>query len=340
MADEPASGPEESADEWLSDGHDELRSGLSRFLDVDGGLREVRAHADGHGAVVRGLRRVLDVERGLAAILRPEAAGDLVGREGPSGGAELSDVAAAVRAIPERLRLTVRKDPVIAACVVGDLLVRALELAVGLDQDRDRLFAEDGCLELYRGRVSELARAVSRACAGTRVVDRARDLERATALDRDLALELALELALHLDRPLALASAGDRDLALVRDVVREVTFELALNVDRDLDRARRIADALALEAGRRLNLHSVEGLPAALLDGALDDFTHADLTGVNPTDPDLVGIHWSEEGTRWPRGTDVEELRSRSQETAPNSGVYVLGQPRGGTSRTGENVRV
>jgi hypothetical protein len=55
---------------------------------------------------------------------------------------------------------------------------------------------------------------------------------------------------------------------------------------------------------------------------------------------DLTGIHWSEQGTQWPPGTDVEDLRRRSRETSPNSGVYVLGRPPSGSSRTNEGIRV
>jgi hypothetical protein len=59
--------------------------------------------------------------------------------------------------------------------------------------------------------------------------------------------------------------------------------------------------------------------------------TDDDLSQIELTGSDLVGILWSEHGTRWPGGTDMEELRARSQETSPDSGVYVVtGPPRVG----------
>lgn len=76
-----------------------------------------------------------------------------------------------------------------------------------------------------------------------------------------------------------------------------------------------------------------------LLAGALDDFSHADLSEIDLTTVDLVGIRWSERNTRWPPGTDIERLRSASEETEPGSGVFVITRP-GGTDRTRERIPV
>jgi len=51
----------------------------------------------------------------------------------------------------------------------------------------------------------------------------------------------------------------------------------------------------------------------ALTDGALDDFTSADLTWANLADADLTGMRWSLTGTTWPPGTDMRALLARSQ---------------------------
>ncbi|KPI01941.1 hypothetical protein OK074_5448 [Actinobacteria bacterium OK074] len=324
MADEPSSGAEESADEWLSDGHSELSSGLSRFLDLDGGLREVRLHVAGHGELVRGLGRVLDVERGLRGILRPGEAGvSVAGGTGRPEAGQL-DAAAAVRAVPVGRRLAVRKDAAIHACVVSDLLVRTAELAVDFERDRRRPLAETGRLDIYRERVFDLAA----------------DLDRASGLGLPRGLARSLTPALAFDRDLDLALVLARDLELDLDLARDLARDLDLACGLDLDLVRGVAKYLALKAGRLLNLEYTEGIAGAFLDGALDDFTDADLTDVNLADLDLSGIRWSADGTRWPPGTDIEALLSNSQETAPNSGVYVLMPPPGGMSWTSDGVRV
>lgn len=317
-------------DEWLSRKHDELRDGLSRFLDVDEGLREVREQAGGHEDVVRGLGLVLDVEGGLADILRhpEEALNSATAGSGSSNALEPrwmseADVAEALRALPAERRLVARKDPLIAACVVGELLVRALVL------------------------VGDLPRGAGDA-HGERYAELARDFARARNFNLDAAPTLEVRAVLALTSVFARAFVHDLGRAVLR---RDRAMEFAATVEeaarsgnpgrvQGLDRdVRPLADEVALEAARRLDLPTTEGLVTALLDGALDDFTDADLTGVNPNDPGLTGIQWSE-GTRWPPGTDIEALRKRSAETAPYSRVYVLGRRPGGTSRAGTGVPV
>ena len=75
---------------------------------------------------------------------------------------------------------------------------------------------------------------------------------------------------------------------------------------------------LAASASRRR-----KGLAEALLDGALDDFTSADLTHTSLADADLTGVRWSLSGTIWPPGTDVKALLARSEEVEPG-GVLVI----------------
>lgn len=358
--DEPESGPKKSADEWLSDEHDGLRLGLSRFLDLDGGLREARTHAGGHGDVVRRLSGVLDVEGGLAAILRPGTAGASAEESGLSRSAEESDVAAAVRAVSVARRLAMRKHPAVTACVVGDLLVRAVEIAGDLDRDRHRLvLAGDDWLDRCRERASVLAadldrvradldvprgsaRDLARYLATSRTLGRTRNLvTRDAVLARTLAKDIAGALVRILVEALELGVVSVLELARARGLTIDIAGGLSPNLA--LVRASALAADLAYEAGAQLTLSATEGtegLAAALLDGILDDFTHADLTDVDLAEADLAGIHWSEHGTRWPPGTDVEDLRRKSRETAPNSGVYVLGQPPAGSSRTGDGIRV
>ena len=64
-----------------------------------------------------------------------------------------------------------------------------------------------------------------------------------------------------------------------------------------------------------------------MLDGALDDFTYDDLTDVDLTGRDLTGVRWSDNGTTWPPGTDIDALRARSRELGSNTGIYVIVRP-------------
>lgn len=358
---------DESADARFDDRYDDLLSGLARFLAADSGLREVRNLAD-QGDLVRGLGGGLDVEGGLAAVLGPRA-GVAPGAAVSSGeGTGRGQTAAAVRAVDAGRRLAARKEPVVVGCVVSELLVRAVDIGLeildvgGPDWDFSRA----------RDRVRGLAGALGLACARDRALalGLVRDLDRALggaldlvlvldrALDRDLGGDRARVLGVFVrDRARARARARDlvralggalggdlvRDLALDRDLARDLVLGGDLDRDRDLalvrDLALDLASTFARAAGVKLNLDNVEGLATALLDGALDDFTHADLTNVDLADVDLSGIQWSE-STRWPPGTDIEAMRRRSQETSPNSGVYAVEPPSGGTDRDLSDVRL
>ncbi|MDX2936984.1 hypothetical protein [Streptomyces ipomoeae] len=60
----------------------------------------------------------------------------------------------------------------------------------------------------------------------------------------------------------------------------------------------------------------------------MDDFTTADLRTaylrtVDLTGIDLSGVHWSQYTTQWPSAMDVEDLKTRSAETPPGSGIRV-----------------
>ena len=86
---------------------------------------------------------------------------------------------------------------------------------------------------------------------------------------------------------------------------------------------RAIEIAAAINRGR-LGISPTDGLAVALLDGALDDFTSADLTHTNLADADLTCVRWSRSGTIWPPWTDVKALLARSEEVEPGGGVLVV----------------
>jgi hypothetical protein len=102
------------------------------------------------------------------------------------------------------------------------------------------------------------------------IADKANDRARALDVARDLVSDLAhvVALALTLARHRALA----RDVAHVRGLARHLAST------RDLGLARYLARQTTLMVGDVLGLRQVEGLATALLEGALDDFTHADLS--------------------------------------------------------------
>jgi hypothetical protein len=266
-----------------------------------------------------------------------------------------SDLLAAVREVVAEespARLALRGDPVILAVVTSDLITRAIAIAmVGQASDgshaRDvwtRAIAE---LALDRARARRLARrlALDRELERDLALDRALALARAHPLDlaRAVVLNRALGRALDLDLDLALEGGREHDLA--RELDRILTFVLNLGLDLDLaselsgvlDLARDLTKALAGFTARRYTLRNAEGLAAALLEDALDDFTQADLSVIDLANVNLTGILWSDRYTRWPPGTDMEQLRSVSRETEPDSGVYVI-LVSGGTGRTAAAV--
>jgi hypothetical protein len=229
------------------------------------------------------------------------------------------------RALDPRLDLSRALDRALARALASALgLDLDLDLARNLGLGRDRArdlgldldFARDLDLGRDRDRAVALALAPALALAFVHALDRASaffggqdfGLNRARARARDLAVDLA--------RTLGLDSARARDLARVRVRVpdRARTRDLARDLARGLDEV----------LGTFLGLAGAVGFGSALLDGLLDDFTGADLSTVELTGVDLVGVRWSLRGTRWPAELDVEQLRNHSRETKPGSEVYVV----------------
>jgi hypothetical protein len=200
--------------------------------------------------------------------------------------------------------------------------------------------------EFVRDLARDLAHAVDRTLLPDR--DLARELAYARVLNRDpdlasafdpthaFALDLDLTRALDHDRDLARALHHDhnlaRDLAIIldRDQAGDLARRLIITLDQDRnlnlarDLARDLAHHVALVVSHSLGARHAEGLPTALMDGALDDFTRANLAHVALTDLDLTGARWSASDTRWPPGTDLNALRARSREVAPGTGIYVI----------------
>jgi hypothetical protein len=277
----------------------------------------------------------------------------------PTGSGSLP-AAGALGAADAATRLGVRRHPVVSAAILSDLVVRAMEIAAAINRGRrgnlDRTFICTLARDLGRdlGRVRECAQVRRLKLDVTVTRNSVLGLTFDLACERDLGLTLIryFDAALRLARGLSEAIDGtlarhlDLRLSFSRDHDLELAVELAASLDSDLDRAlalsrelgktRERALDLALERSRaldrvcaqgvaeRLGISSTEGLAEALLDGAIDDFTTADLTYASLVDADLTGVRWSPSGTIWPPETDVKALLARSEEIGTGGGVLVV----------------
>jgi hypothetical protein len=132
-----------------------------------------------------------------------------------------------------------------------------------------------------------------------------------------------------LDRARYLALDLDHEFGKARE--RSLDRSLSRVLDQALERARALDRVCAQGVAGRLGISPTEGLAEALLDGAVDDFTSADLTYASRAmfDPtgvmfDLTGVRWSLSGTIWPPEADVKALLAWSAEVEPGSGVLVV----------------
>ncbi|MFJ4689078.1 hypothetical protein [Streptomyces sp. NPDC088789] len=176
-----------------------------------------------------------------------------------------------------------------------------------------------------------------------------RGLERACALNR--ALTLDLERGTDRNHPHTIARDLDRVRAMLRvlDRVRvpgrSLSSSLRLLLDRAHSRTRDLELALERvgspervltstivairvnEVSRAIGMVLGQEAPALERDSVhafINDFTMADLGAVDLDGVNLAGVRWSETGTQWGPAVDVQELKSRSEETPPHSGIWVV----------------
>jgi hypothetical protein len=213
-------------------------------------------------------------------------------------------------------------------------LIRTRARDLGRDVDRFRKYAQDRNigLKLTVTRYSVLALTLDQADERYLALNLTGYFDAAIRLTRALAEHLGGELAHGLDSDLdrALALNGQLDEARMR--IRNLNEARAqiLNIDRSItrtldlafSRSRALDRVCAQGVAGRLDLSTINGLADALLDGAMDDFTSADLTYANLAGADLTGVRWSPSGTIWPPETDVKALLSRSEPVKP--GVLVV----------------
>lgn len=297
------------SDEWLADRHARLSDGLSQFLDLDAGLREISLH-DEHHDLGQALDHTLDTEAGLQAILPGATAST------PPTQPAANSKSAAIQDLDPLTRIKLRQHPAIPAVLLSNFLVRALEIAAEISRWADPLDPQQRLV--VRDLVCDLARDLDLAHDLDLDLDPDRDLVRAFARDhdRDHGLAHARLLALVLARALA------RTIDLYHDLYHDI--DRAFDVNRNLNRARKANRAVTHWVSRAIGIPPVTGLATALLDGTFDDFTQADLTQVDIAGVNLVGIHWSETGTMWPPGVSVDYMKSLSRPVPGQAGVYVI----------------
>ena len=254
---------------------------------------------------------------------------------------------ARARTLDRARALALTADPALARDLARDLAADPA-LAATRTLNRAQTIAHNLDIALDPARAFELGRhrdlfPFTRDLAVDRSHALAENLRLASSLDRVLADDLARDLVGALGTARKLASNLDRALGL--GLTRELTYTRDRHINRDRAFARKLArdlhrnrvldlslglsSALGTFAAGRLGLGDAAGIAGAVLAGALDDFTQADLTGIGIAEADLAGIRWSEQHTQWPPKKDLERLRSISEMTEPHSGVWVIRQPDG-----------
>uniref|UniRef100_UPI003F497322 hypothetical protein n=1 Tax=Streptomyces chartreusis TaxID=1969 RepID=UPI003F497322 len=327
----------QAVEHWLHHHQRTLTDALDDVIDAEAGLREVLLQSR-HDTATDGLNTVLDVEAGLDAILPTPLQSAPISQ--PATHETTQDDTATeelLQSLSPSARMVLRNHPAIAAASRdlarelarardGDPFARARDLIRDLERHivhdlewslpaADRAFARGG----------DLHRDVARAG------DLARELERLHGRDPDRARVRALieDLERHLE-VLALAWARDRNRAALDrtvDRVRDLARVTDLVYVRAEDIAEDIIDIRTNQVRRAIGKVLRREPPALdrnLVRAFLNDFTAADLRTADLADVGLVGVRWSEQGTQWPPSVDVENLKSRSQETPPGSGIWVV----------------
>lgn len=319
-------GPESAAQRWLEHRLGEMVGCLHDVLDLDAGLREIRIQQQ-YRALDRGLREVLDVDSGLREIL-----GASPSSADPTPSAVPADVvAASVGARAETLAgvLAARTNPAVRNLL--RLLAGARAGAAALT--RVNVFYLASGMVLAMGhpqmRAFALADALARADAQTDA------LADAVIDDGALAGALADGHALAFADALAAADAGvlsdalDRVRAFAVAVGDPRVEALARAMAGDHARTLAVADVLfgiidrvlTRRFARLLAGIEVADLTPGQVAAVLDDFTRADLRRVSLAGVDLTGLRWSH-ATRWPSPGLAVEVKRRSRETSPGSGVF------------------
>jgi hypothetical protein len=349
---------------WFDRQQSLLLEELGDILDVEAGLREVLLQSS-HDTMVHRLDAVLDVEAGLAAVLP----GTGPAEEWPEPVASLLQeptVEQLLSKVSPRIRIALRVHPeVVAGCEA----LEALQTTVPVWRDIQRQAHQiDGVLS---GRVSDYEAALHLSVDLGRASERLRHvLEEVKGFLRhgfveslDEVLQDVRKASKKLTDVTVLAGEitsqrGAADGSRIRRAqARRADRQAAEHLSEAMTQARRLADDLgglvrrgdwavqhiSLEGpermrkilARKVGLQNFPTLEFEDVRAFLDDFTAADLRAAVLAGVDLAGVRWSITKTRWPEAVDVEDLKARSDETPPGSGIFTV---RSGTATVRESV--
>ncbi|WP_183091595.1 hypothetical protein [Streptomyces radicis] len=318
---------------------------LATVLDVEAGLREALLPSR-HEAAVDGLHTVLDIEAGLAAIVRPKER--RAANPAPGDGSSPDDTAFSSLSPARRMRLRSRRDIFSAyrALVRVQTCLHELFLASAGREKRRAIEAAAVIVELLAvdGRAAladadrRLRQLGHRAIADhLQVITRGRDahdipaglpdgLEPAAWLVLGIGRGLGRYRGFHEDAQVERALGRARSFgALGEEVVNAIAGYAPVAMAEVSQRVETLYVADLREAVTATTGAPLPGLRSGELLALFDDFTDADLSGADLRRVNLARVRWSEAGTRWPPAFDVSALRARSAETAPGSGVWVVG---------------
>jgi hypothetical protein len=176
-------------------------------------------------------------------------------------------------------------------------LTRDSVLVLTLDQADERYLAP--ALIRYFVAALRLAHRLAHAIDGTL----ARHLDLRLGFSRDEDLEPACELAAGLEsdlvrthaltEPLVLALQPNVNVNRAREQILDIDRSISRTLALALVRSRALDRVCAQGMAGRLGVSLTEGLAEELLDGAMDDFTSADLTHASLANADLTGVRWS-----------------------------------------------
>jgi hypothetical protein len=324
---------------------------LVSALDVDAGLHEILFQSN-YETAVDALDAVLDVEGGLAAIVHtapPPPHQAHQAHQAHSAIVTVSDPTPDghfLQSLSPSLRMALRAHTDVAASRRALDRARHRNRALAINLNFNRALALDLTLDL----VCDLAQALARVLDGVLDGDRCRSLVLACSPDRarlddDLRRdrhnrETVVERAFHNARVFVRAiaedlHASDRRFALDLALDRAAELSRGLNLAADLALDRIIAldintflfDVRISEVRRGISLVLGWQFPSIDMDALavfLDDFTTSDLRTADLVGIDLSGVRWSTRGTRWPAAVDVDDLKTRSEETPMGSGIWVV----------------
>ncbi|MCX4596873.1 SAV_2336 N-terminal domain-related protein [Streptomyces sp. NBC_01549] len=215
------------------------------------------------------------------------------------------------KSVPPEMRMTMRRLPAVLtarhALEVAHGLTRALDSAVACNPAGIRDFEHADELDHPLGLAEELARSG---------LDLPKMLTRSLKRGQDLLDDVRHGLR-HLNDPLSPTDRGEF-MDAVNALADTITGAHQLAEDFVVACTSQLRNTI----GQALRREPPE-LDEELLHKILDDFTNVDLTNSDLTGIDMVRVRWSPL-TRWPATLDVEELKARSSESAPGSGVYIV----------------